>query len=99
MINPLYSPSLVYTDLEKILPEDVKYFKDRDETDLEKIIEVKKKHPEYSHEGLADMFKLAKNVPKTLPEFKKIMVNKVFYGKKITEKDAEAIFKELNDFF
>ncbi len=84
---------------EKILPEDVKYFKDRDETDLEKIIEVKKKHPEYSHEGLADMFKLAKNVPKTLPEFKKIMVNKVFYGKKITEKDAEAIFKELNDFF
>lgn len=84
---------------EEILPEDVQYFKDMDQTDMAKVISAKQKHPDYSNEGLANMFKLAKNSPRTLPEFKSIMVNRVFNGKKITDKDAEKIFNALNDFF
>ena len=84
---------------EDILPEDVKHFKDIGQEDMQKVISAKQKHPEYSKEGMANMFKLAKTAPKTFPEFKNIMINKVFNGKTISEKDAKEIFDSLSDFW
>lgn len=84
---------------EEIMPNDVKDLKEAGQTDMHKVISVKQKHPEYSNEGLVNMFKLAKHAPKTLPEFKNAIVNRVFNGKKITEAEAEKIYDSLCDFF
>ena len=84
---------------EQITPEDIMQIKNAGETDINKIITAKKKHPNYSKAKLASMFKLAKNSPKTLPEFKNMMVNTKYDGKRIFDEDAEKIFNDLVDFF
>lgn len=84
---------------EQITPDDIMQIKNSGESDVNKIINAKKKHPSYSKAKLASMFKLAKNAPKTLPEFKYMMVNTIFDGKRISDEDAEKIFSDLVDFF
>lgn len=84
---------------ENILPEDIQKFKDAGQADMKKVVLTKRKHPEYSNEGLANMFKLAKEVPQDLTQFKKIILNRNFEGNEMTEEDAEKIFDMLEDFF
>lgn len=84
---------------EQITPGDIMQIKSAGQTDTNKIIKAKKKHPDYSKAKLTSMFKLAKSSPKTLPEFKNMMVNTIYDGKKISDEDAEKIFNDLVDFF
>ena len=65
--------------------------------DIKKISELKKKG--YTPSQVAERYKLAQNAPKTLKEFKAKIVGKNINGKIVTDKDAERIFKELEDFF
>jgi len=78
---------------------DMKNFSAAGETSVSKITGVKSKYPGYSNGHLANMFNLAKHAPKNLDDFKNMMVGRTFGGRVLTDADAEAIFKELVDFF
>lgn len=62
-----------------------------------KIKELKGKG--YSANGIAAMKVLAANAPKTLEDFKAMMVGRKFDGEIVDSNKAEDIFKQLVDFF
>lgn len=82
-----------------LAPEDLIKLRELGQTDISKIIDIKKKHEDYSKEHFVNMFKLAKKSPKTLQEFKEKMKSNKADGDSITEVAIEEIFKELKDFF
>ena len=88
-------------DLKKegIGASDIKHFASAGVKDANKILKAKRAHPGLSNEGLATRFALAKHAPKDLANFKAMMVGRIFEGHTVTDADAEAIFKELVDFF
>lgn len=66
---------------------------------MKKVISAKQKHPDYSNEKLINMFTLAKNAPKTLPEFKDTIKSKNTEDNKLDTEDIENLFDILKDFF
>ncbi len=82
-----------------ISPTDFQVYASADIKNVSKVVDVARKHPGMSHQSRANWMNLAKHAPKTINDFKAMMVGRTFDGRNVTEDEAENIFRRLVDFF
>lgn len=69
-------------------------------TNINKIVNIKNKHPGMTDESRLDWMKLAENTKNlSLDDFKVRMVGRTFNGVTVTDSMAEQIYRRLVDFF
>ena len=83
-----------------VTPEGYQTYSKEGITDINKIVNMKTKHPGMSDQSRLNWMKLAENTKNlSIDDFKVRMVGRKFNGVVVTDSMAEQIYKQLVDFF